>query len=156
MNYFFDCEFNDQGPKRPIELISIGIVAEDGRELYLENCEVDLEKLSPWLKQNVVPHLDGRRVPHIEIGSHILNFMFDDPKPVIWGYYVAYDWVLFCQLFDSMLDMPSMLPHHAMDLKQELVRLGRSKPAIKVPGKKHHALADAKWNKLVWESLQEK
>ncbi len=35
VKYFIDSEFVDDG--RTIDLISIGIVAEDGRELYFSN-----------------------------------------------------------------------------------------------------------------------
>jgi len=34
-------------------LISIGIVAEDGRELYLQSCEFDAEKASTWVQEHV-------------------------------------------------------------------------------------------------------
>jgi hypothetical protein len=34
MNFFLDAEFIERGRHFPIELISLGIVAEDGRELY--------------------------------------------------------------------------------------------------------------------------
>lgn len=57
MRYFYDCEFLEDG--RTIEPISIGFVAEDGRELYLINGEFPLERFdeSPWLKANVLPYL---------------------------------------------------------------------------------------------------
>lgn len=35
MRYFFDTEFYEDG--KTIDLVSIGIVAEDGRELYAVN-----------------------------------------------------------------------------------------------------------------------
>lgn len=57
MNYFLDTEFFEDGHKKPIELISIGLVSEEGREFYAENMDVKRGSLSPWLKQNVVPHL---------------------------------------------------------------------------------------------------
>lgn len=59
--YFYDTEFLEDG--KTIELISIGIVADDGRELYAVNEEVGkkplVEKIGKhrWLMANVVPHL---------------------------------------------------------------------------------------------------
>lgn len=59
--YFYDTEFLEDG--RTIELISIGIVADDGREFYAVSEEADRSPLSdaiarhPWLMANVVPHL---------------------------------------------------------------------------------------------------
>jgi hypothetical protein len=48
MLYWLDTEFIEDGVT--IDLISIGIVAEDGRELYLLNWECDYSKASDWVK----------------------------------------------------------------------------------------------------------
>lgn len=64
MRYWYDCEFLENG--RTIELISIGMVAEDGRELYLVNEAAGEGELrtgirnNPWLMRHVVPHLPLR------------------------------------------------------------------------------------------------
>ena len=39
MRYFLDTEFIENGPKKPVQLISIGIVAEDLRQLYRISAE---------------------------------------------------------------------------------------------------------------------
>jgi hypothetical protein len=58
---FYDTEFIEDG--RTIDLISIGMVAEDGRELYLIAEEIEADPLysrickHDWLMANVVPHL---------------------------------------------------------------------------------------------------
>jgi hypothetical protein len=46
VRYWFDTEFIEDGTT--IDLISIGIVDEDGRTLYLESSECDLDRASPW------------------------------------------------------------------------------------------------------------
>ena len=58
MKYWLDTEFI----ARPytIDLISIGIVAESGREFYAESNETDWSKASPWTLENVRPQLDGK------------------------------------------------------------------------------------------------
>ena len=55
MRYFYDTEFLEDG--RTIDLISIGIVAEDGRELYLVNANAPWSRIRrhDWLMDNVVP-----------------------------------------------------------------------------------------------------
>lgn len=55
--YCYDTEFLEDG--HTIELISIGIVCEDGREYYAVNSElpIDLIRKNDWLMTNVVPHL---------------------------------------------------------------------------------------------------
>lgn len=65
MRYWYDWEFLEDGST--IKPISIGIVAEDGRELYLVNESIQDDPLRraivqhSWLMQNVVPHLPLRR-----------------------------------------------------------------------------------------------
>lgn len=53
--FYIDCEFIDTGST--IDLISIGIVCNDGRELYLQSVEFDPEDANDWVKENVFPHL---------------------------------------------------------------------------------------------------
>jgi hypothetical protein len=55
MRYWLDTEFIDDG--RAIDLISIGIVCEDGRELYLQSVEFNIDRASPWVRENVLMHL---------------------------------------------------------------------------------------------------
>ncbi len=38
-------------------MVSIGIVCEDGRELYAQSCEFDYRQASAWVKENVLRHL---------------------------------------------------------------------------------------------------
>ncbi|MGW3821785.1 3'-5' exoribonuclease domain-containing protein [Streptomyces sp. NPDC005071] len=53
----YDCEFLDDG--RTIELISIGMVCDDGREYYAVNSDAPWEKIrkNDWLIRNVLPSL---------------------------------------------------------------------------------------------------
>ena len=55
MRYFYDTEFIDNG--RTIELISIGVAAEDGREYYAISTEFDTERAGRWVRKNVLPKL---------------------------------------------------------------------------------------------------
>ena len=55
VKYFYDTEFIDDG--RTIELISIGVVAEDGREYYAISTEFDPERAGRWVRTNVLPKL---------------------------------------------------------------------------------------------------
>jgi hypothetical protein len=62
LKYAYDTEFRDDGTT--IDLISIGIVCEDGREYYAENADCDFRAVCEhnWLWQNVVPHLNTSRL----------------------------------------------------------------------------------------------
>jgi len=64
LKIYYDTEFIEDG--RTIDLISIGMVAEDGRELYAVNDGIAENPLydrichNQWLMKNVVPHLPLR------------------------------------------------------------------------------------------------
>ena len=46
VQYFYDTEFIENG--RTIDLVSIGVVAEDGREFYAVSKEFDANAAGPW------------------------------------------------------------------------------------------------------------
>lgn len=58
--YCYDLEFLEDG--RTIELISIGIVCEDGREYYAVNADMPVDRIKnhTWLMDNVWPSLPLR------------------------------------------------------------------------------------------------
>lgn len=161
MKYFYDTEFIEDG--KTIELISFGIVSEDNRELYIENSSVNLSLASEWVKKNVISQLKhtknelwcGMYLPHDYIHNVLLDFCSVEEygKPEFWGYYSAYDHVVLCQLFGSMINLPKGWPMYTNDIKQLCDSLGN--PQLPEQGKGvHDALEDAKWNKLAYEFLQ--
>lgn len=213
--YFLDTEFIEAfhkpwfGKRRHfIDLISIGIRCEDGRELHLISSEYDYSKASMWVRQNVIHPLyletvpEGARMtdpeipgtaqyilqhnfhksygrPNKEIAEEIIKFtqgelnfalIYDqDSNPVyfpeFYGYFCDYDWVVFCALFGTMMDLPKGYPMYCIDLKQMLddkakhyaavynmpfeVMLDKLKADPKYPKNdehEHNAIADARWN----------
>ncbi len=177
MKYFYDCEFIEDG--HTIDLISIGIVAEDSREFYGQSVEWDANKASDWVMHNVFPFLllcpNGGKMHHAAYQLHCVGHescpwysrtqlarqirQFCDPEqygePELWGYYSAYDHVAFCQLFGTMMDLPKGYPMYTRDIKQWCDSLGN--PRLPEQGKgEHNALADARWNKVAWEFLADK
>jgi hypothetical protein len=173
MRYFFDTEFIENGST--IDLISIGIVAEDGRTLHRQNAECDFRKASDWVWRNVFPHLkhfnmSGGRSCNPRGGSlesrtrydcHditcpwesrsgirdlVLDFCDVEKfgKPEFWGYYANYDWVVFCQLFGTMMQLPDGFPMYCRDIKQWCDALGNPK-LPKHPEAEHNSLNDAIW-----------
>jgi len=183
--YFLDTEFVDDG--KTIDLISIGIVCEDGREYYAQCVESNFSNASDWVARNVLIHLEHYdMVKHkrsclrvtrsadtiihpfghgcskeclwrirVEIDQEVRAFC--DPekhgKPEFWGYYADYDWVVLCQLFGTMMQLPKGWPMYCMDLKQWCKQLGD--PKLPEQGKgEHNALSDAQWNMRVWEFLR--
>lgn len=151
MKFFIDTEFIESGSSRPIELLSIGIVGEDGREFYVVNGDADFTHANDWVKANVVPHLGSPGVAFSKIGSGIIHWIRDS-QPEFWGYYADYDWVVFCQIFGSMIDLPKGWPMYCRDLKQFCDSLGNPQLPPQV-STEHNALNDAKWNKIAYEFL---
>jgi len=152
MKFWFDTEFYENG--HTISLISIGVVAEDGREYYTETGNAPyLANTTDWLRQNVLPHLTGHELPREAIARDLVEFMGE--KPEIWAYYADYDWVALCQLYGTMMDLPKGWPRFCQDVKQLAMSLGN--PFLpEQQSREHHALADAKWTREAWEFLQHK
>ena len=191
MKYFLDTEFIEDG--KTIDLISIGMVGEDGRELYLVSNEFNVNKAwrNEWLRTNVLyaifqdSYLHDQSFADCEFTFHSLVekltdnpsvcqgrkqikdavLAFCDPSqygvPEFWGWYADYDWVVFCQLFGAMIDLPKDYPMYCNDLKQiaylqdledeEIEFMGVSLSDLDNPH--HHALFDARWNKTIYDTL---
>lgn len=168
MRYWLDTEFIEDG--HTIDLISIGIVAEDGREYYAINYDCDFDRASDWVKENVINQLPPKPLIGMydnqsevrkqgwwnkeEIVRQVEEFCNPAKygKPEFWGYYADYDWVVFCQLFGTMMDLPKDFPMYCNDIKQECDRLG-SPDLPKQEDGLHNALEDARWNKQVFNFL---
>lgn len=152
MRYFLDTEFIEY--PHTIDLISVGIAAEDGREFYRESSETDWSKANEWVNANVFPSLNHHGDTREGIRDAIARFIGDDAEPEFWGYYADYDWVVFCWLFGSMIDLPKGWPMYCRDIKQLADSLGN--PTLpEQTSTEHHALADARWNFEAWKFLKE-
>lgn len=140
MRIYFDTEFIEDG--KTIDLLSIGLIREDGAELYLENNEADPSRASEWVRNNVIPSLgDGNaRTTRADMAEEIRAFVGESPE--FWAYFADYDWVVLCQLYGTMMDLPAGWPMYCRDLKQEL---DRGRMAIEQDDSRHNALSDAAW-----------
>lgn len=253
MKHFFDCEFIEgkqdkrflgikYGETKPtIDLISIGIVDEDGREYYaiskdfnlkeawnrfdvikglrhpdaktigIKTTEDVFEKKVYWLRDNVLKPIfkEWQKMSELnamykftydnfksfltlygksnkQIAKEIKSFTLRDDivcicdgkglidrNPEFYAYYADYDWVVFCQLFGTMMDLPKGFPMYCRGLKQMLdekamnfnikdhplsfdEKLKCLKMYVGYPHQtnEHNALADARWNKKLYEFLQ--
>lgn len=158
MRWFMDTEFDENGTT--IKLISIALVSEEGEELSFCMNDGDgwrSEDCNEWVKANVLPKLDPpsirvtRKIARSRIKATLLR---DGDTPEIWAYFGDYDWVAFCQLLGTMMDLPKGMPMFCMDLKQEMVRRGITKEMLPPqPVNAHDALADARWCREAWLSL---
>lgn len=151
--WFFDTEFIERGREFPLTLISIGLVGEDGLEFYGESSEFNADDCNPWVRENVLPHLTGYSSSVATIASCIRQVVGEHPE--FWGYYADYDWVILCQMFGTMMDLPHGWPMWCRDLKQLCADRGDPdlRTLVPPPNSEHDAMADARWNKSVYDAL---
>lgn len=147
MKYWLDCEFEENG--KTIELISIGVVSEDGRQYYAEDITYNRKRAPIWLRNNVLPLLDGPIKLRSEIRNDLVAFCGEWPE--IWGWYGSYDWVALCQLFGTMLDLPSNWP---MFIREAMQYRKADSVLHARTSAEHHALSDAIWQRDVYYALK--
>jgi hypothetical protein len=159
-NYFYDTEFYEDG--KQVHLISLGMVCEDGRELYLQNSEFnwDIVPDDHWIQENVRPWLHTEDIffhDRAEIADILRGWVLpEDGQAQLWGYYSAYDHVVLAQIFGIMMNLPGQFPMYTRDLKQWADHLYIRSHDYPVQDEvQHHALADARWNQKLWRFLDE-
>lgn len=137
---WFDTEFIEDG--KTIDLLSIGMINEAGDKLYIENADCDRNRASVWVQENVIPHMNGPVMPRSQIAQAVKSFAGGNPE--FWAYYADYDWVVLCQLFGTMMELPDTWPMYCRDLKQVMDDLGETKSPFE-NDTEHNALSDAIW-----------
>ncbi len=157
LRYFYDTEFIEDG--RTIDLVSIGIVSDDGAEYSAISTDFDASKAIPWVKENVLAQLppvtDERWKPRSRIRDEVLAFLTRGGKdPELWAWFGAYDHVVLCQLFGAMPDLPRPLPRFTRDLRQ-LWEMAGEPTLPKQKSGRHDALEDARQNKVLYDCLVE-
>jgi len=172
MLYVYDCEFIEDG--YTIDLVSIGIVAEDGRKYYAVNRNVSWEKVhrreNVFVRENVWKHLPTNQggglsldVHHVDvrtkqaIAHEVKNFLLDTSKEIsLWADYCSYDHVALCQLWGRMVDLPRGIPMRTNDIIQRAEVLGIKEIQFpsQDPATMHHALHDAEHNMTVMKFLE--
>ena len=140
MKVFFDTEFT--GLHKDTTLISIGIVSEDLRTFYAELTDYDVSQVDDWIQQNVIDNLSSQLEfeayrqspvhPNIPVTKQFNIEVRGDTKTVadalicwleqfndeveIWSDCLAYDWVLFCNLFGHAFNIPKCVYYIPFDI----------------------------------------
>jgi len=144
MKLFFDTEFT--GLHKDTTLISIGIIAEFGEYFYCEMVDYDLNQVDDWIKENVIANLkykqpefdedyyyvrtnhfnqknDDRDGFSIEMQGFVNTLkdeltewlsQFDEVE--MWSDCLAYDWVLFNNIFGTAFDIPENVYYIPFDI----------------------------------------
>lgn len=156
MRFFFDTEFIEDG--RTIDLVSIGVVDERGREFYAVSTEFDPGRAGPWVRDNVLDKLpspaDKAWCDRATIRDRLLEFLRRDRERVeLWAWFAAYDHVALAQLWGDMPALPRELPRFTRELRQRWEDVG--KPTLPPPpSDAHDALADARHNLARWRVIE--
>jgi hypothetical protein len=158
--YFYDCEFIEDG--RTIDLVSIGVVDEYGREFYAISTEFDDRPAVPWVRRNVLDRLPSPGHPawrsRERIRDELLEFLVEPirDRPAermeLWAWYAAYDHVALAQLWGRMPTLPRAIPRFTKDLRQLWDDRGRP-PLPEAVEQRHDALVDARHNLARWQVL---
>lgn len=155
MRFFYDCEFIENGAT--IELVSIGVVDESGREFYAVSTEFDPARAIEWVRRNVLdklpPPADRAWRSRERIREDLLAFLTEPGERIeLWAWMAAYDHVVLAQLWGDMRALPRVIPRFTHELRQRWEDAGS--PALPdPPDDQHDALADARHNLARWRAL---
>ncbi len=129
---FFDTEFT--GLHQNTTLISIGLVSECGKRFYAELTDYHTDQVNDWLQVNVIDKLrftDQEETPSgfngnfnvqnikgskARVAAALSTWFSQFEKVEIWSDCLAYDWVLFCQLWGHAFNIPSNVFYIPFDL----------------------------------------
>jgi len=189
MKVFLDTEFT--GLHQGTMLISIGMVSKNGRTFYAEFNDYDKSQIDEWLQKNVIGNLlfedvDGHYLitkdknnksedimngfsmelngSTTEIKEALIIWLSQFEQAEIWSDCLAYDWVLFCQIFGHAFNIPKNVYYIPFDIctlmwiksvdpdiSREVFGLNGMDFAGNV--KKHNSLFDAEVIKMCYERL---
>ena len=156
MRFFYDTEFIEDGTT--IDLVSIGVVDENGREFYAVSTEFNPDKAGAWVRDHVLDKLPSPADPawcdRATMRARLLRFLNPDRERVeLWAWFAAYDHVAFAQLWGDMPALPRELPRFTRELRQRWEDVG--KPSLpNPPSDAHDALADARHNLARWRVIE--
>ncbi|MFM0140584.1 hypothetical protein [Caballeronia grimmiae] len=143
MRLFVDTEFTDF---IDCDLISIALVADDGREFYGERSDYDDATCTAFVREAVIPQLGqhpGRVFTRDALRVELLAWLtqFDNEQERMLCFDYAGDWDLFVDLVG---DVPNgwLACHIGQALRPE-----RTEMYFRKHGGRHHALHDARANR---------
>lgn len=170
MKVFFDTEFT--GLHQDTTLISIGLVSEDGRAFYAEFDDYDKSQVDDWIQENVIDNLlfagktkfkladkfwELRGAKH-QVKKYLEEWLNQFDSVEMWSDCLAYDWVLFNDIFGHAFNIPKNVYYIPFDICT-LMKIKGVDPDINreeysgLSGDKHNALHDAGVIKACYEKL---
>lgn len=174
---FYDTEFT--GLHQKTTLLSIGLINEHGDTFYAEFNDADYTQVDKWLSDNVISNMKYNDVDtffddsdpgviQIKDSTEVIKLALTDwlerfDEVVMWSDCLAYDWMLFNNIFGTAFDIPKNVYYIPMDISTGFAMKGidpdisREEYAgefeTNVPVEKHNALWDAVVIKACYDKL---
>jgi len=174
-----DMEFT--GLHQKTTLISIGMITEYGDTFYAELTDYDHYQVTEWIVDNVIDNLflteenefPGNDNMNIKVRGDVrlvrrhmddwfANVLInhDEKRIEMWGDCIAYDWVLFNQIYGHAFNIPYFIYYIPYDICT-LFKLAGVDPdvnrekfaGIKDDDNKHNALHDAQVIKICYDKV---
>jgi hypothetical protein len=115
MKVFFDTEFT--GLHQGTTLMSIGLVDENGRTFYAELEDYDKSQVDEWIEKNVVANFTKEKTLNMEeLKAYLIEWFEEYDCVEMWSDCLAYDWVLFNNIFGTAFDIPKQVYYIPFDL----------------------------------------
>lgn len=176
MKIFFDTEFT--GLHQHTSLISIGLIDEEGKTFYAEFIDYNRMYVDNWIRDNVIANLkfnneskpfvlydcDDWKIleSRVPIKEWLTKWLSKYEYVEMWSDCLAYDWMLFNQLWGHAFSIPKNICYIPFDICT-LMKIKGVDPDINremfagylAPNKswKHNSLWDARMIKECYERL---
>lgn len=138
MNLYFDTEFT--GLRKNTTLVSIGVVADDGKKFYAEFTDFDEKQCDQWIEDNVLKHLilngndnldarlgEGENTTVVlgckdDIKNELADWISQFESVQFVSDVCHYDFVLLIDLFGTAWDFPKNVSAYCHDINQDIAR----------------------------------
>lgn len=169
-NLYWDLEFT--GLHQNTTLISIGIVSDCGKTFYCELTDYDKDQCDDWIKENVIANLYLKQINNdassenyrlvgnsSDLKGALIAWLSQFEEVEMWSDCLAYDWVLFCEIFGGAFSIPKNVYYIPLDLATAFKIKGidpdinrEEYSGLKDGAIKHNAL----WDALVIQACYDK
>lgn len=177
MNVYFDTEFT--GLHKGTTLISIGLIASNGKKFYAEIVDYDRSQVNDWIKENVINNLwavsktidECSKFEYYHLGTKeqiaqkLKEWFLEFDSVQLISDVAHFDMVLLIDLFGGAFDLPKNINPSCHDINQDIAKfLGVTEReafdvsrecflGICLSSEKHNALYDAEIIKEIYEFI---
>ena len=177
MNVYFDTEFT--GLHKGTTLISIGLIASNGKKFYAEIVDYDRSQVNDWIKENVINNLwavsktidECSKFEYYHLGTReqiaqkLKEWFLEFDSIQLISDVAHFDMVLLIDLFGGAFDLPKNVNPSCHDINQDIAKflvVTESEAfdvsrecflGICLSSGKHNALYDAEIIKEIYEFI---